>query len=57
MITVDERLTWHLVYTPPNAAMYGCNVFSETTGKESHVTQSNFYSVHGKRVGSFQTMI
>ena len=40
------------VYTPPNAAREGCNVFCEKTGKRSHVTQSNFYSVFGCKVSA-----
>ncbi|ESZ99328.1 putative Cysteine dioxygenase [Sclerotinia borealis F-4128] len=39
------------LYTPPNAAREGCNIFDETSGRKSHVTQSNFYSEFGKRVG------
>jgi cysteine dioxygenase len=35
------------LYTPPNAAREGCHIFDERTGKRSHVTQSNFYSVFG----------
>jgi len=35
------------LYTPPNAAKEGCHIFDENTGKRSHVTQSNFYSVFG----------
>lgn len=38
------------VYTPPNAAREGCNIFCEKTGKSSHVTQSNFYSIFGSKV-------
>lgn len=40
------------VYTPPNAAKEGCNIFNEHTGKRSHVTQSNFYSEFGRKVGA-----
>lgn len=29
------------VYTPPNAADYGYNVFNEETGKSSHVSQAS----------------
>lgn len=36
-----------VVYTPPNAAKEGCNIYCEKTGKSSHVPQNNFYSVHG----------
>lgn len=39
-----------LVYTPPNAAVYGCNIFDEKTGRRSHVSQSNFYSMFGRKV-------
>ncbi|KAH7393334.1 RmlC-like cupin domain-containing protein [Cadophora sp. MPI-SDFR-AT-0126] len=50
----DEQRTavsLHL-YTPPNAAKEGCNIFNEFTGKRSHVMQSNFYSEFGKKVGA-----
>ncbi|KAH7321646.1 RmlC-like cupin domain-containing protein [Rhexocercosporidium sp. MPI-PUGE-AT-0058] len=50
----DEKeiaVSLHL-YTPPNAAKEGCNIFNEMTGKRSHVTQSNFYSVFGKKVAA-----
>jgi cysteine dioxygenase len=40
------------LYTPPNAAREGCNIFCEKTGKSSHVTQSNFYSIYGHRAGN-----
>ncbi|APA08223.1 hypothetical protein sscle_03g029930 [Sclerotinia sclerotiorum 1980 UF-70] len=39
------------LYTPPNAAREGCNIFDERTGRKSHITQSNFYSMFGRRVG------
>lgn len=29
-----------LVYTPPNAADYGYNIYNETTGKASFVQQA-----------------
>lgn len=38
------------LYTPPNAAVYGCHMFDETTGKASHVTQSNLYSELGTKL-------
>ncbi|PBP24155.1 cysteine dioxygenase type I family protein [Diplocarpon rosae] len=48
----EEKVAVSLhLYTPPNAAKEGCNVFNEQTGKRSHVTQSNFYSRFGERVG------
>jgi len=39
------------LYTPPNAAKEGCNIFCERTGKRSHVSQNNFYSVFGCKAG------
>ncbi|KAF8865798.1 cysteine dioxygenase [Acephala macrosclerotiorum] len=51
----DVAVSLHL-YTPPNAAKEGCYIYNETTGKRSHVTQSNFYSEYGEKVKSFQTM-
>ncbi|MCJ1237103.1 Cysteine dioxygenase [Varicellaria rhodocarpa] len=35
------------LYTPPNAAKRGCNMFDELTGKSSHVQQCDFYSEKG----------
>lgn len=46
----EVAVSLHL-YTPPNAAREGCNIFDERTGRKSHITQSNFYSEFGKRVG------
>lgn len=40
------------LYTPPNAAKDGCHIFDEHTGRRSHVTQRNFYSVFGCKTGS-----
>ena len=40
------------VYTPPNAAREGCNIFDEKTGRKSHVTQCSFYSEFGRKVTS-----
>lgn len=39
------------LYTPPNAAKEGCNIFDEKTGRRSHVCQNNFYSRFGCREG------
>jgi len=48
-----ERLAVSLhLYTPPNAAREGCNIFCEKTGRRSHVTQSNFYSIFGCKAGA-----
>lgn len=38
------------VYTPPNAAKYGCNIFIERAGEKFHVEQNNFYSEFGHKV-------
>lgn len=35
--SIDE---FHLVYTPPNAADYGYNIYNEVTGKASFVQQA-----------------
>lgn len=35
------------VYTPPNAAMYGCHVYDAVTGESRHVMQSAYDSVRG----------
>ncbi|KAE9374719.1 cysteine dioxygenase [Stipitochalara longipes BDJ] len=48
---VNSAVSLHL-YTPPNAARFGCNIFSEQTGKRSHITQSNFFSMFGQKVNS-----
>ncbi|KIN06231.1 hypothetical protein OIDMADRAFT_155190 [Oidiodendron maius Zn] len=45
----NVAVSLHL-YTPPNAAVYGCNIFDERSGKRSHVSQSNFYSIYGRKV-------
>ncbi|KAH6715422.1 RmlC-like cupin domain-containing protein [Leptodontidium sp. MPI-SDFR-AT-0119] len=50
----DEKVvavSLHL-YTPPYAAKEGCHIFNATTGKKSHVTQSNFYSEFGRKIGA-----
>jgi cysteine dioxygenase len=38
------------LYTPPNAAVYGCYVFDELTGRSSHIKQCNYYSDRGTRL-------
>jgi cysteine dioxygenase len=45
----EYAVSLHL-YTPPNAAAYGCNTFNEETSRVKHATQSNFYSEYGVRV-------
>ncbi|KAL4769321.1 RmlC-like cupin domain-containing protein [Aspergillus nidulans var. acristatus] len=44
----EAAISLHL-YTPPNAANYGFCVFDEKSGKASHIKQSHFYSIRGKR--------
>lgn len=36
------------VYTPPNVAKGGCNIFMESTGRKSHVSKCGNYSAYGK---------
>ncbi|KAI4715192.1 hypothetical protein J4E89_000879 [Alternaria sp. Ai002NY15] len=43
-----DTLGVHL-YTPPNAATYGCNVFKEDTSGVVHNTTCHFYSEYGVR--------
>ncbi|KAF2139620.1 uncharacterized protein K452DRAFT_275050 [Aplosporella prunicola CBS 121167] len=38
------------LYTPPHAEHFGCQIFDERTGKASHVSQSNFFSIVGARI-------
>ncbi|CAK4032330.1 related to Cysteine dioxygenase [Lecanosticta acicola] len=42
----DFAVSLHL-YTPPNAAKHGCNIFDQKTGKSSKVQQCHFYSELG----------
>ena len=37
-----------IVYTPPNVAKGGCNIFDPTTGKKSHVKKCGYYSAYGQ---------
>ncbi|SLM35564.1 cysteine dioxygenase [Lasallia pustulata] len=37
------------LYTPPNAAIVGCNLYDEQTGKPSHVPQGSFFSELGQK--------
>ncbi|GAB7358031.1 hypothetical protein MBLNU230_g0196t1 [Neophaeotheca triangularis] len=46
----EVAVSLHL-YTPPNAARHGCHIFDQSTGKKSHVNQSNFYSEFGVKLG------
>lgn len=47
----DELAVSLHLYTPPNAAKEGCNVFDARTGRRSHVEQNNYFSVMGVREG------
>jgi len=38
------------LYTPPNAANFGCHIFDEQTGKASHVKQCHFFSDQGRKL-------
>ncbi|TPX06954.1 uncharacterized protein E0L32_011099 [Thyridium curvatum] len=43
----DFAVSLHL-YTPPNVAKGGCNIFNEKTGKSSHVAKCGYYSAYGQ---------
>ncbi|KAI8317202.1 Cysteine dioxygenase [Colletotrichum sp. SAR11_240] len=43
-------LTSSVVYTPPNVAKGGCNIFNEKTSKSSHVAKCGYYSAYGRRL-------
>ncbi|KAI0872209.1 RmlC-like cupin domain-containing protein [Hypoxylon argillaceum] len=45
----DYAVSLHL-YTPPNVARQGCNIFNPQTGKKTHVAKCGNYSVYGQRV-------
>ncbi|KAF2009189.1 cysteine dioxygenase type I [Aaosphaeria arxii CBS 175.79] len=44
----EFAVSLHL-YTPPNAAVYGCNIFNEKTGHASHLPRCTFYSEYGSK--------
>ncbi|KAL8809643.1 MAG: hypothetical protein Q9200_003243 [Gallowayella weberi] len=44
----EYAVSLHL-YTPPNAALEGCNVFNAETGESKHVKLYNYYSEHGRK--------
>ncbi|RDL32110.1 Uncharacterized protein BP5553_09512 [Venustampulla echinocandica] len=46
---LNVAVSLHL-YTPPNAAKLGVRIFNEKTGKSHHTTQSNFFSVFGRKI-------
>ncbi|CAO2653133.1 Nn.00g025440.m01.CDS01 [Neocucurbitaria sp. VM-36] len=45
----DYAVSLHL-YTPPNAAVYGCNTFDENTGHVRHMKQCAVFSEYGHQV-------
>ncbi|KAF7558407.1 hypothetical protein G7046_g5752 [Stylonectria norvegica] len=38
------------VYTPPNVAKKGCNIFDQKTGRSSHVAGCQYFSAFGKLI-------
>lgn len=47
----NYAVSLHL-YTPPNAAVYGCNVFNEANGKSTHMNKCTVFSEYGERPGA-----
>ncbi|KAI0379817.1 cysteine dioxygenase type I [Hypomontagnella monticulosa] len=45
----DYAVSLHL-YTPPNVAKYGCNIFNPKTGEMTHINKCGNYSAFGQRV-------
>ncbi|OCK95068.1 putative cysteine dioxygenase Cdo1 [Cenococcum geophilum 1.58] len=45
----NVAVSLHL-YTPPNAAVYGCHIFDPKTGTAAHVKQCHFFSDRGRKV-------
>jgi len=45
----NVAVSLHL-YTPPNAAVYGCHIFDPKTGTAAHVKQCHFFSDRGQKV-------
>ncbi|KAH7135105.1 RmlC-like cupin domain-containing protein [Dendryphion nanum] len=45
----EYAVSLHL-YTPPNAAVYGCHVFSEETGHAKHLPRCTVYSEYGNKI-------
>lgn len=46
--TCREANRNYAVYTPPNVAREGCNIFDEKTGRSSHVPGCLYYSAFGR---------
>ncbi|KAL8768330.1 MAG: hypothetical protein Q9194_005733 [Teloschistes cf. exilis] len=49
----NPRSTWltGAVYTPPNAAMEGCQIFDAESGKATHCKVYEYYSEFGRKAG------
>ncbi|KAI2611977.1 RmlC-like cupin domain-containing protein [Hypoxylon sp. NC1633] len=45
----EYAVSLHL-YTPPNVARYGCNIFNVLTGEKTHVAKCGNYSAYGQRL-------
>ncbi|KAI1269024.1 RmlC-like cupin domain-containing protein [Xylariaceae sp. FL1019] len=45
----DFAVSLHL-YTPPNVARQGCNIFNPETGKKTHIAKCGNYSAFGRRL-------
>ncbi|EAS32888.3 cysteine dioxygenase [Coccidioides immitis RS] len=45
----EYAISLHL-YTPPNAAHFGCSLFDERTGKSRHIKQCTFFSRGGQKL-------
>ncbi|KAF2651985.1 putative cysteine dioxygenase Cdo1 [Lophiostoma macrostomum CBS 122681] len=45
----DFAVSLHL-YTPPNAAVYGCHTFNEETGQARHMARCTVYSEYGHKL-------
>ncbi|KAK2736143.1 Cysteine dioxygenase [Myotisia sp. PD_48] len=45
----EFAISLHL-YTPPNAAHFGCSLFDEQTGKSRHIKQCHFFSDRGQKL-------
>ncbi|KAH8707612.1 RmlC-like cupin domain-containing protein [Phaeosphaeriaceae sp. PMI808] len=45
----DEYAVSLHLYTPPNAAVYGCNVFNEANGHSTHIGKCTTFSEYGVR--------
>ncbi|OAL53019.1 cysteine dioxygenase type I [Pyrenochaeta sp. DS3sAY3a] len=43
------------LYTPPNAAVYGCNIFDEDTGQARHIKKCTVYSEYGHELRGQRT--